>query len=215
MAGVLPGASIFLLSCALFVASCDDHGCGPNMVYSAAAHACLCDATSVPMGGGCVACPAGKVPVGSQCACPTGQVAATDGSCQAAMALGTPCDGTKTCKDATFNYCGMPKASTAGSCTKRCVADGDCDAAYTCADWEPEPFCRVFTGATKACSTVDDCTGLDAPVCFGGQCRITNCTVTPMHAKDDCPKELVCCDVSFLGAPGVNTACVKPGMVCQ
>ncbi len=184
------------------------------MVYNAKAHICSCDESSVVNGGGCDACPQGMVPAGSKCACPAGTKDDGMGACVHVAGLGDACDGaTMTCLDTTYDVCGIRAGRTAGICTKGCKADGDCGDAYTCADWEASPFCLGFSGTTKACTTPADCAGQDASICFNGVCRIPNCTVTTDHTKEDCPKELVCCDVSFLGVPGVNSACVKPGMV--
>jgi hypothetical protein len=118
------------------------------------------------------------------------------------------------CAAATVKMGAQCVSPVGQSQAKPCTVDADCDPAYTCADWEATPYCRTFSGADKTCGGPSDCAGLDASICYANQCRIANCTPTPMHAKDDCPKDLVCCDVSALGNPAVKTACVKPGVLC-
>jgi len=184
--------------------------CGPHMVYNKDAHVCFCDAESVSVAGGCSPCAAGLVPMSGKCACPAGTQQNDAGACQAVAGLGDPCDATNPCNGAVYNHCAISGGASAGTCTKTCTKDDECDGAYTCADWEPTPFCKLFKGVGTTCSipgTSDPVCTTDADYCFMGQCFVRGCAVTAGHAKDSCPKDRKCCDVSAL-APGVSTACV-------
>jgi len=195
-----------------------DEKCGPNMVFSAEAHICLCDENSIKVAGGCQPCEGERVPVAGKCACPEGTKETDSGECNPVAGLGDACDASSSCDDDVYNYCAS-KPDGGGICTKRCTNDDDCDATYTCADWEDEPYCRQFVGAGLTCSMPgpDDsvCSG-DADYCFMGQCFVRQCTPTPEHATDDCPRDRKCCDVAFLNVPGVMSACVAlDSTVCK
>jgi hypothetical protein len=192
--------------------------CGPHMVYNKDAHVCFCDAQSVSVAGGCSPCAAGLVPMGGKCACPAGAQQDDAGACQAVAGLGDPCDAMHPCNGTVYSHCAISDGASGGTCTKTCAKDDDCDAAYTCADWESTPFCKIFKGVGTTCSipgTSDPVCTADADYCFMGQCFVRNCAVTAGHAKDSCPRDRKCCDVSAL-APGAATACVAlDSQVCQ
>ena len=189
------------------------------MVFSADAHVCLCDGKSIKVAGACERCPKGRMPAGDKCVCPAGMQEGADGTCTEISGLGDACDATHPCGDAVYDYCAMQPDASEGICTKRCTTDDDCDETYTCADWEATPYCRQFTGVGTACSMPgpdDPVCDADADYCFMGQCFVRSCTVSEDHAKDDCPRDRKCCDVGFLNAPGVTTACVAlSSMVCK
>jgi hypothetical protein len=193
--------------------------CGPHMHFSKAAHVCLCDASSVPVAGGCKPCADDRQPQDSECVCRKGTREGADGSCEPVGGLGVACDGEHVCEDPIYSHCALSEGAKAGTCAQPCAADADCDAGYTCADWLAQPYCRQFTAAGAACVEPgpDDpaCNG-DADYCFMGQCFVRGCTVTDEHEADDCPSGRKCCDVSALGAPGVSTACVlSTSGLCQ
>jgi hypothetical protein len=185
--------------------------CGPHMVYSAEAHVCLCDEGSVLDGGGCKPCGDGRVPLENACVCPGGTEESESGACEPVAGLGDACDGPDACKHPVYSYCAITAGASAGTCTNPCASDDDCAADQTCADWEPTPYCTSFASAGLTCSAPglgDPLCGADADYCFMGQCFVRACTVTEDHATDDCPKDRKCCDVSFLGLPDAQTACV-------
>jgi hypothetical protein len=122
--------------------------------------------------------------------------------CAALPGLGDSCDGDHPCIDATYDMCAETSIG-AFTCTRGCATDDDCPGAYTCADWEAEPYCREFTGVGTACTTSDDCAGLDADFCIQGYCVIDGCTV----GVDECPRGMACCDLS---AYGIGTLCIPP-----
>jgi hypothetical protein len=117
--------------------------------------------------------------------------------------LGDDCDADHACTDAVYDTCAETSTGSF-TCTRACVTDDDCPAAYTCADWEPEPYCRVFTGVGVACDGPADCAGFDADLCGEGTCAVDGCTV----GIDECPRGTECCDLSQYG---VGTVCVPLG----
>lgn len=209
------GAQLILHACIYYDS---ENRCGPNMVFNAEAHVCLCDEKSIKVAGACQRCAEGREPVADKCACPTGMKESDDGQCKAVAGLGDACDAAHSCDDAVYDYCALREDGT-GTCTKRCTHDDDCDAAYTCADWEATPYCRQFAGVGTSCSMPglgDSACGAEADYCFMGQCFVRQCTPTESHATDDCPRDRKCCDVSFLNLPGVMSACVAvDSTVCK
>ena len=185
--------------------------CGPHMVLNPDAHICVCDEQSVRVPGGCEPCPKGREPNADKCICPAGTKEDDSGDCATISGRGDACDESSPCGDAVYDFCAVEPDATEGVCTKRCETDGDCDETDTCADWAASPYCKAFVGVAVMCSMPgleDDACGGDADYCFMGQCFVRQCEPTPEHAKDDCPRGRKCCDVSFLGMPDVQTACV-------
>ena len=185
--------------------------CGPHMIYSQDAHLCLCDAQSAPVPGGCSPCAKDHVPMGGMCVCPPSTQENAAGACEAVAGQGDACSAEHPCKDAVYSHCAIPDGASEGTCTNTCTKDDDCDVAYTCADWEPEPYCKLFDGVGTTCTMPGPSDPVCMPAadyCFMGQCFVRGCTVTDGHALDSCPKDRKCCDVVFLALPGVTTACV-------
>ncbi|MCX5747040.1 MAG: hypothetical protein NT062_31605 [Proteobacteria bacterium] len=174
------------------------------MEYVATLAACVCASNAIAVSGGCEACADEEVVVDNQCACPAGEVKDASGTCGTVPGLGTPCNPqASSCTDATYNYCAASGVDT-GTCTNRCTVDADCGATGTCADWEPEPYCRTFTGAGKSCAVQADCAGLDAAACdavISHTCIVVGCSVS----GNECPRDQVCCDYTSLGY----------GLLCQ
>jgi len=179
--------------------ACDEVSshCGEHMVYDAATHLCFCDATSVPVTGGCKPCVAGHEPQGGQCACPAGTAEDASGVCVAvSTAQGAACDATNTCDDAVFDVCGP-----SGYCTHGCQSNGDCEGGYNCASQDVTPTCRKPpTGLGTPCSQPADCAGFEASFCESvslHQCTVISCNLAP----NDCAIGWGCCDLRPFGAP--------------
>jgi hypothetical protein len=172
--------------------------CGPNMHFDDTLEACMCDDHAAPVDGGCQPCAADEVVVANACACPSGTSKDAANVCTTVPGLGDPCDATTPCDDATYSYCGMKDGATAGSCTNQCASNNDCIDSYTCATWLAQPYCMVFDGLGKPCTTQDDCAGSDATFCdtyISHTCVVANCTLT----GNECPRGLTCCDLSNYG----------------
>jgi hypothetical protein len=207
------GAFLCVLGAALAVlggcAVDDADKCGPEMVFSEAQRACLCTDNAIEVAGGCQACADSEVVdrASNQCACPEGQVSVDGGGCLEIAGLGDDCDGSElTCEDVVYTLCAMPEGAANGYCTKPCTEDADCDDAYTCADWEPDPYCRSYTGVGQACDSDADCVGTDAGRCDTFQshtCLVGDCSLE----LGDCPRGTGCCDLSIYGA---GTLCIPP-----
>ncbi|MEO8701862.1 MAG: hypothetical protein ABI867_17590 [Kofleriaceae bacterium] len=170
------------------------------MSFDAAAGVCVCADNAIADGGGCLPCAADEIKSGDTCGCPAGAAKNADGVCAMVPGLGAACDDATPCTSEFYGLC------QAGACTKACAIDTDCPDTYTCADWEPEPYCRTFTGFGATCSTSEACAGFDADFCAQGSCVVDGCTV----GVDDCPRDTACCDFSSFG---IGTVCA-PAELC-
>ncbi len=177
--------------------------CGPSMRYESALGVCVCDDDAVAVGGGCKKCADDEVVSGVSCGCPAGETKNADNRCAPVPGLGSACAATSECTAPPFDLCAIRDGI--GSCTSQCSADTDCPANYVCADWEPVPYCRVFTGYGATCVT-DECASYDASFCAQGHCVVQGCTL----GVDDCPRDTGCCDFSGFG---IGTLCV-PAEAC-
>jgi hypothetical protein len=187
----------------------NEPACGPSMYYDEATFRCSCVENAILKGGGCTPCAADETVVAGSCACAEGQVKSSTGVCATVAGLGDPCSASAPCTDATYSSCAPSTAgASAGTCTKACTTNTDCDGAYTCATWEPQPYCREFSGVGKSCTSPADCAGNDAAYCESFQtssCIVSGCSLT----AQDCPRNTQCCDFSSFGIGNLCTpACL-------
>jgi hypothetical protein len=199
-----PSAWLVVGTIAGLLAGCvyeSSNTCGPNMRYESAVGVCVCNDDAIADGGGCTACAADEVVVGSTCACPAGETKNADHRCAVVPGLGTACAESEDCTEQPYDFCASRDGT--GSCTNRCVVDTDCPASYVCADWEPVAYCRIYTGYGATCAT-DECASYDASFCIQGHCAVQGCTL----GVDDCPRDTKCCDFSSYG---LGTMCAPAG----
>jgi hypothetical protein len=175
---------------------------------------CVCVAGAVPdgNGGGCTPCGAHEVATGLACTCAEGYVRVDEaGACELLPAgLGEPCDtGGLACADSVYDFCRATDA-TSGYCTSTgCETSADCPSLHACEQDDAVRFCeRPPTGQGMACTSSDDCAGLEASYCETFQahiCLVPDCTLEP----DSCHEGWECCDLSSLGLD--ETLCVVAG----
>ena len=199
--GVLPGGCVYDSA----------NRCGAHQVMYGDASRCVCDTASVTTATGCTPCGEHEVPSASGCTCEAGySKPSTDSACvETPSGLGTPCDATTPCTDATFDYCGTGADGSGYCTTSGCATPDDCSGGYACNTTASPSFCeRPPVGAGAACTSDADCAGTEATYCdtvFSHSCLVRDCVVSP----NNCFSGTECCDLSSLGV--AERLCIPAG----
>jgi hypothetical protein len=187
----------------------ESNRCGPNEMIYGDIERCVCVPNAANTGTGCVLCGENEVPGANSCVCAPGFMrdAGTMACVAVPAGLGTACDATTPCADATFNHCAT-SANGSGYCTSTgCTSSADCGNGYVCDTSGAAPYCkRPPVGAGMSCTSSADCAGTEATYCesfVSHSCLVENCSV----ATNNCFPGTNCCDFSAtLGIP--NPICI-------
>jgi len=198
----------------LLAAACvydPDNRCGEHQQLDARG-VCVCMAGNAqdPITHVCFPCGANEEVRAGACACLQGYSREAPGKpCAAApTGLGAGCSPTNMCKIAPYQHCQAPRAGESYCTSTGCTRSSDCTGSYSCDRSGTMPFCRrPPTGEGKACTSADECKGLEASHCetfFVHTCLVEGCNPQDPASCSDGWK---CCDVTPLGLP--KTLCLR------